>query len=217
MPATYRNRVERAFGESCILAVTDWRQFLSHLDDNAVTVTGTLEEVSTNHGVGLRVAAANSYAQINWRGLAPLGTTPRSVVARAYLPDNGADYALAAWGANVNNDGFLIENASGLMRGGFVGDNDSAGAVSAAWLVFGTSNLGTNGGINAVYRQGVQTIAGANGADGVTAYSNFYVFRTPWGTGQCPVGTILQELLVFDRVLSDADHLAIFNKIIGNA
>jgi len=217
MPAERKIDKRGIYPPDCIFAAPSFKGFLGAAANQGIVTSGTLTEVDTPRGCGISVGAANAYFRLNLTGFLPLTVAPRTIIARAYFPDNSSTYALAAWGANVTRDGFLLENASGTLLGGFVDDSDSAGAISAAWLTLGVSNVGTNGGANTVYLQGAPTVAGTNAGAGVTATSNIYVFRTPWGTMQCPVGTILLSLFVFSRVLSAAEHLAAHNMIIGNS
>jgi len=210
------NRPHPLFGPDCIFAITDWQGFIAAAAEEYATIVGTLAEVATPMGTGISVSVANSYVHFDWTSLAPLADTAQSIFVRAYIPDNAANYVLAAWGANVIRDGFYIANNLGQYQGGFVSDMDTGGAIVAdRWLSYAVANTGLNGGANEVYGQGVSVGSGLNGGAGVTTTSNLYLFRTPWATSQCPANSIIQVAAVFNRVITPAEVLELHNRCIG--
>jgi len=218
MPVTIQHRrASQLFGPDCVFGIVDWKGFLGNLDGNYATVTGTLEEVATPFGTGIQVAAANSYVQFDWTSLAPLLNNERSVFAKFYLPNVGALYGLAGWGANPNNNASFVYNDSGQYGAGLANDADAGGSLSAGWFTIGWSNAGINGGANMVYGQGIPEANGTNAVAAITTYTAFRIFNFAHANFPCPVGTIAQEVLVFNRVLSAAEILQLHNKGIGAA
>jgi hypothetical protein len=212
----YWNR-PTVFGPDCVFAVYDWRGFTANTGRIYGTITGTINEVETPMGIGLSVGVANSYVQIDWTSLAPLTTTPRSIFVRAYIPDNAANYVLVSYGANAVRNGFYIANNLGQYQGGFVNDMDTGGAIVAgSWSSYAVTDTGINGGANELYGQGVSVSSGLIGGNGVTQASNLFLFGHPWVASLCPVGTVIQVALVFNRVLTPAEVLDLHNACIGN-
>lgn len=215
MPATYHNRIERAYGPDCVFAVVNWKHFLSHLDDNHAIVTGTLEEVETPYGVGLRVARANSYLAINWDGFAPILNAEHTIFCRFFLPSIAGQYGLISWGIAGGHDARFISSASGTFRGGFAGDTDQGGShLANNWNTIANVNQGVNGGDNIIYGKGVPVANGTNGVNSTT-YSTLYLFTYINVSYHAIIGTILQEVIIFNTVRPAADILYLHNKGIG--
>jgi len=205
------------FGPDCVFAITDWNGFIAAAAQEYATIVGTLVEVETSMGTGIQVSVANSYVHFDWTSLAPLAATARSIFVRACLPDNTANYILAVWGANAIRDGFYIANNLGQYQGGFVNDMDTGGTIAAgSWRSYAVTNTGLNGGANELYGEGGSVGWGLNGGAGVTTASNLYLFRTPWATSQCPVGSIIQVVAAFKRVITPAEVLELHDDCIGN-
>jgi len=189
------------FGEDCIFAVCDWLGFTGVAAKEYATVTGTMTEVKTPYGTGLQCAAANSYVQFNWRARCPEGATPRTIFTYAYFPSNG-NFATASFGGAAVRDYTWVGPSSPQYWGGLNGDWDAGGAGQAAgWQSYALTNAGINGGANIVYGQGVQAVAGTNGAVAVGTYGDLYLMSLR-GTVNSPVGSIIQVALMFRRVLA---------------
>jgi len=214
MPVTPNLRIERAFGPDCLLAITQFNGFLGALAQNYATVVGTLTEVATAYGVGLRASAGNSYAKINWRKLCPEGAAPRSIFTQIYWPDSGT-FGSVSFGAAGVRDYTFLGAVVNQWWGGINGDWDAGGvAAFPCWVTLCLTNDGVNGGANIVYANGVQAVAGTNGAAAVSTYDDLYLMSIR-GAVNTAVGTVLQNVLAFRRVLSPADVLRLHEICMG--
>jgi len=211
----FLNRGRQLFGSDCIFGIVDWAGILGSLDRNGATVTGTLEEVDTPYGTGLQVAAANSHIDFNWPLVAPLLTQARSIFARFYLPSVSSMYGLVGWGAAANQNASFIYNNSGQYGGGLANDADAGGTLSSGWFTIGWTNAGVNGGANIVYGQGSPAASGTNGSDAITTYSALRILNFAHADFPCPVGSIVKELLAFNRVLADDEVEGLHEEFVG--
>lgn len=203
------------FGDDCLFAVCDWLGFTGVAAKEYATVTGTLSEVKTPYGTGLQCAAGNSYVQFNWRARCPEGATPRTIFTYAYFSSAPGNYATASFGGAAIRDYTFVGPATTQYWGGLNGDYDADGSGCAAgWQSYALTNAGINGGANIVYGQGVQQVAGTNGAVAVGTYGDLYLMSLR-GAVNCPVGSIIQVALMFKRVLAAGEILALHNWCVG--
>jgi len=217
VPPTKKFNRPDVFGPDCCFAVTDWRNFLGAAAQEQATISGTINEVETPYGVGVRSALANSYIRFNWTGYAPLGAAPRSIFIQAYTPNKDAPYIHACYGTPATRNSLYIgTDNTPMFYGGYAGEDDGGGTPPATWYTMGVSNAGVNGGANIVYGQGNQVAAGTNSAAAVTTYGDLYLFTYFALGNQCPVGTIIQSVILFRRMLSAAEHRDLHDRCIGN-
>lgn len=208
------------FGKDCVFGIIDWRGFIANAAKENAVITGTLNEVATPYGTGLQVGVANSYVTFNWTGRVPLTTSPRSIFTRFYLNSIASQQAIMAWGTAVlRNMTYMRVYPPGAInwRAGLYDDDEWGGdAPIVGWHSFGLSNAGINGGSNLVWVDGSTINSGTNAGNGVTTTSALYLFRLSSGIEQCSVGTILQTILVFNRVIDPAEFLDLHNRAVYN-
>ena len=215
MPGVKKFNRPQLFGNDCVFAITDFQGFLGALTPEYVTITGTLVESSTPWGTGIEVSVANSYMLIDWTSQTPIATDERSIFSLAYFPAVVDPYVHVSWGTNVARNGTFLGLVNSDFWGGLSSDNDNGGVINIGWSTFGLTNEGINGGDNIVYGNGAQAVAGTNAAAAVTTDTNLNIFQHINNGFRCPVGTILQELIIFNRVLSADEILHLHNRVMG--
>jgi hypothetical protein len=107
-------------------------------------------------------------------------------------------------------------NADSYNGGGY-GDAGSGGTyIASEWASTGCSIVGTNGSTTRIYGKGIEVATDVLGGNMITSLESLRLFRAAAGaTYQCVVNTIVQEVIMFNRVLSAAEHLLLHEKGIG--
>ena len=218
MPPTRRYNNPSLFGgpaNGCVFAIVDWKNFLGALAQEYATVVGTITEAASPYGTALRIGAGASYVTVNWRSLCPEGASPRSIFTQAYFPDNG-NFGTASFGGAGVRDYTFVGPASPNYWGGLNGDWDSSlgGTQLPGWETIALTNAGINGGANIIYAQGTQQVAGTNGAVAVSTYDSLYLMDIR-GAVHCPVGSMLQVIIVFSRVITAAEVLELHKQCVA--
>lgn len=216
MPPTRKFNRPQLFGPDCIFAICNFKNFTGAAAQEYATITGTITEVDTpSGGTGLRIGAAASYVTFNWRSLCPEGAAPRSIFTQAYFSDNG-NFGTASFGGAGVRDYTFVGPSTPQYWGGLNGDWDIGGAGQAVgWQTIALTNAGINGGANLIYGQGTLQGSGTNGAAAVSTYDSLYLM-TIRGAVNSPIGSIIQTIICFNRVITAAEVLSLHNAAIAN-
>lgn len=223
MPPTKKFNRPQLFGPDCVFAITDWKGFTGAAAQEYATIGGTIVEIATPYGYGMSPTAGVASIEFNLTSLLPLTLNPRSVFAQFYLssitPAAGNYSVFFRYGNNALRNAFWVYvNNAGAYGGGGYTDFDEGGTYTAGtWATICVTNTGANGGANIVYASGLQVASGTNGGALVTSYQAPTVLRDSGGLGQCAYNSIIQNVIVFSRVLTPAEVLDLHNKCIGNS
>jgi len=225
MPGNRKLNRASVLGSDCILFIPTWKGYAASASQEYITTTGTITEVDTPNGAGLLCGAAASYVRINLTTLIPLTTSVRSMFIRFYTPASSGTFVLGCWGADVLRDyTFLAYRGSADLlsvypSGGLQGDSDEGADVGGTqtWLDAAVTNVGLVDNPNIVYGNGSSITTGINVGNATTTTSDLYLFRqSAGGPSQCPIGTIIQEVALFKRILTAAEVLTLHNYCVAN-